>query len=249
MGDKDNGFCNSRLSMVLPMIYPPHLLTFSSKVKKNRTNRSGGCFNFHSFNKMAGFWKYIQSLFQHAEQSSPARPFIHELIERSADHKQALDHWKHTMVCHRLLGWVVTQYQLYLTKPDETDESIDFLHTPSSKGFVIHLDKTNYTLRESSFLLDLLKERVIQEGYRVQVSDRRIYQKSKWVETAERHYLKPKPEFSSPGIIRQRYGNITILLLLRNDQPFQLQFQSTAYRDHLFQEAEGFGNLMLHLLK
>jgi hypothetical protein len=198
---------------------------------------------------MAGFWKYIQSLFQQAEQSNPARPFIHEVIVRGAEHKAALEHWTHTLVCRRLLDWVADQYRLFLTEPDEIDESIDFLNTTSSKGFVIHLDKTNYTLQESTFLLDLLKQRVVEEGYRVQVSDRRIYQQSKWVETAERHYLKPKPEFSSPGIIRQRYGNITILLLLRNDKPFQLQFQATAYRDHLFQEAESFGELMVHLLK
>lgn len=198
---------------------------------------------------MTGFWKYIQSLFQQAEQSNPARPFIHEVIVRSPEEVSALEQWKNTLVCRRLCDWVSDQFHRFSALPDELDEAIDFLHTPSSKGFVIHFDKTNYTRMESVLLLDLLKERVLHQGYRVQVSDRRIYQNNSWVETAERHYLKPKPEFSSPGIIRQRYGNITILLLLRNDKPFQLQFQATAYRDHLFQVADSFEDLMTHLLK
>lgn len=206
-------------------------------------------FHCSLFNKMAGFWKYIQSLFQQAEQSNPARPFIHEVIVRSPEEHIALEQWKNTLVCHRLCDWISEQYLRFSTHPDELDDAIDFLNTPSSKGFVIHLNKTNYTRLESVFLLDLFKERVLRQSYRVQVSDRRIYQSASWVETAERHYLKPKPEFSSPGVIRQRFGNITILLLLRNDKPFQLQFQATAYRDRLFQEAESFQDLMAHLVK
>ncbi len=197
---------------------------------------------------MSGLWKYLQSLFRLAEQSSPVQPFIHEVIERSAEERAALENWKLTLVCRRLCDWIGNQYALFGALPDDVDEALDFLDTPSSKGFVIHLHKTNYDRREATHFFDLMKERVLVQGYRVQVSDRRVYQNGPWVETAERHYLKPKPEFGAPGKIRQRFGNITILLLLRNDQPYQLQFQATTYRDHLFLEADSFKDLMGQLV-
>ncbi len=197
---------------------------------------------------MPGIWKYLQSLFGQAEQSSPAQPFIHEVIVRSAEERAALDQWEHTLVCRRLCDWIGNQYALFGALPNDVDEALDFLDTPSSKGFVVHFHKTNYDRREALFFFDLLKERVLAQGYRVQVSDRRIYQNAQWVETAERHYLKPQPEFGAPGKIRQRYGNITILLLLRNDQPWQLQFQANIYKDHLFLEADNFQDLMGQLV-
>ncbi len=193
---------------------------------------------------MPGLWKYLQSFFQQAERSSPTQPYIHELIERSNAEKQALQQWQHTLVCRQLCQWVGQQYALYDALPNEVDDSLDFLHTPSSKGFVVHWHKTNYTRQEAICFFDLLKERVLSHQYRVQVSDRRIYTRPQWVETIERHYLKPKPEFGEPGKIRQRFGNILIQLILRNDRPWQLQFQANTYRDQLFLEAESFQELM-----
>lgn len=192
--------------------------------------------------------KYLQSLFRQAEHSGPSQPFIHEMIERSKEYRAALEQWKHTLVCRRLSDWIGNQFALAEALPDDVDDGIDFLNTPSSKGFVIHLHKTNYDRREASFFFDLLKERVLAQGYRLQISDRRVYANRPWVETAERHYLKPKPEFGAPGKIRQRFGNITILLLLRNDEPHQLRFQATTYQDHLFLKADSFKELMVQLL-
>lgn len=193
---------------------------------------------------MSGIWKYLQSLFRQAEHSSPSQPFIHEMIERSPEHRAALEQWKHTIVCRRLCDWVQNQYGLFGALPDDVDEALDFLNTPSSKGFVVHFHKTNYDRREALFFFDFLCEKVIEQGYRTQISDRRVYQNGAWTETAERHYLKPKPEFGAPGKIRQRFGNITIMLVLRNDAPWQIQFQATTYRDHLFLEADRFQDLM-----
>ncbi len=192
--------------------------------------------------------KYLQSLFRQAEQSGPAQPFIHEMIERSPEERAAMEQWKNTLVCRRLGDWIGNQFALAEALPNDVDEALDFLNTPSSKGFVIYFHKTNYDRREAVFFFDLLKERVLAQGYRVQISDRRVYANQSWMETAERHYLKPKPEFGAPGKIRQRYGNITIQLLLRNDQPHQLQFQATTYRDQLFLEADSFKELMGQLL-
>ena len=196
---------------------------------------------------MYGLWKYIRSMFAQAANSTPTQPFIHELIERSQEEKASLKLWKDMHVCRKLLDWVQHQYLLYCSLPEENDDWIDFLHTPSSRGFVLHFYKTNYVRQEVLQLFDLFKERVLGTGYRTQISDRRIYQHHDWMETTERHYLKPKPEFGAPGKVRQRYGNITILLILRDDKPYQLKFQATTYRDHLFLDPDDFAELMQQL--
>lgn len=196
---------------------------------------------------MYGLWKYIRSMFAQAANSHTAQPFIHELIERTGEETAALKQWKEMHVCRKLLDWVSHQYQLFSSLPEEKDDWIDFLHTPSSRGFVLHFFKTNYGRQETMLLFDLFKERVIEAGYRTQISDRRIYRHQHWMETTERHYLKPKPEFGAPGKVRQRYGNITILMIFRDDKPYQLKFQATTYRDHLFLEPDDFGELMVQL--
>ncbi len=129
------------------------------------------------------------------------------------------------------------------------DEAMDFLHTPSAKGFVIHFYKTNYNRQEVSHLFDFLKDQVKALNYKVQISDTRTYNRENWVETVERHYLKPRPGKDRKEKINQRFGNITIELLLRDDRVYQLKFQATAYRDHQYEEAEKFRDLMLAILR
>ncbi len=203
---------------------------------------------------MSHLWKYIQSLFRNSAErerprhEAPSSQPLHELIVRSPEELAAMEQWKQTLVCRKLCEWIGHQFALYGSLPNEIDETLDFLDTLSSKGFVVHLYKTNYTRQEAVAFFDMLKERVLAQGYRMQISDRRIYRGHSWLETTERHYLKPRPEFGAPGKIRQRFGNITILLILRNDKPWQLKFQATTYRDHLFLEADNFADLMEELV-
>ena len=48
--------------------------------------------------------------------------------------------------------------------------------------------------------------------------------------------------------IDQCYGNITIELTLRNDQPHLLTFRATSYSDRLYADAADFHELMQSLL-
>ncbi len=197
---------------------------------------------------MADIWNYLKGLFNKSEASSPAQPYIHEMIERSAEEKSDYEHWKNTLVRRRLTDWLSDQYAIFRVLPDDVDESMDFLDTPSSKGFVIHFYKTRYSRRDVMHLLDYLKEQVLGLDYRTQISDTRTFNRENWVETIERHYLKPKPDFMSEGKFNQKFGNVTIEMSLRNDQPHQLKFQATSYKDHLFKDAHEFGDLMQAIL-
>ncbi|MBR9921234.1 MAG: hypothetical protein GYB31_10380 [Bacteroidetes bacterium] len=197
---------------------------------------------------MSNPWQFFKKLFQASEESSSSNPLIHEMIERTEEEKADYEQWKEKLVRRRMSSWLLDQYAVFKVNPDHIDEAIDFLDTPSSKGFAIHFYKTGYALRECRHFLDYLKERVRAIGYRSQISDTRSWQSEKYVETVERHYLKPKPDFSTPGKNKQAFGNIRMELKLRNDKPFQLTFSATTYKDHLYHPPEEFEGLMQHLI-
>lgn len=197
---------------------------------------------------MPGLWEYFQGLFRKAATSSPSNPFLHALIERNEEEKLDYEHWKNTLVRRRLQDWLSDQFAIFKVLPEDIDEALDFLDTPSSKGFAIHFHKTQYSRRDTLHFMDFLKEQVLKLEYRTQISDTRTYEKGEWVETIERHYLKPQPMADNPGKLRQRFGNITIELTLRNDKPLLLKFIATVYKDHLFEEGEAFHLLLQAIL-
>ncbi|MBK8879470.1 MAG: hypothetical protein IPN74_13255 [Haliscomenobacter sp.] len=198
---------------------------------------------------MPDLWGYFKSLFNQSRHSSPSQPLLHELIVRSAEERQDYAQWKETLVCRRLKDWLHDQYTAFLLSGSCPDESIDFLDTPSSKGFVIHFYKTRYSNRDVAHFFDYLKERVLALEYKSQISDIRSYERPNWAETVQRHYLKPRPlPLPEQEKLRQRFGNVTIEYVSRDDKAHQLLFRATAYSDHLFQDAERFEGLMKELL-
>lgn len=198
---------------------------------------------------MAKIWQYIRNLFQEAEESSPSNPAMHSVIERSEAEKESYGNWLRSLVKRRLVGWLSDQYAIYRVLPQDIDEALDFLNTPSSKGFVIHFYKTNYNRREVTHFFDYLKEQIRELNYKVQLSDSRTYNRQAWVETVERHYLKPRPNFEKGKKIDQRFGNVTIELVLRDDQVHQLKLQATTYQDHMYDKAREFRDLMQAVLQ
>lgn len=197
---------------------------------------------------MAGIWEYIRQIFREAEESSPSNPAIHEVIERTAEEKGRYEQWLNSLVKRRLTDWLDNQYAIYRVTPDDIDEAMDFLNTPSSKGFVIHFYKTNYNRQEVTHFFDFLKDQMKALDYKLQISDTRTYSRERWVETVERHYLKPRPQFEKGKKIDQRFGNVTIELLLRDDRVYQLKLQATSYQDHLYSDAAEFRDLMQAIL-
>ncbi len=198
---------------------------------------------------MSNFWEKIKNIFKSAEESSSINPTIHKLIKRSEKELADYEHWKNTLARRRMMDWLNNEYITYLTTPENIDKSIDFLNTPSSKGFAIHFSRTQYRVEEITHLFDFLKEKVKELSYRSYVSDTKTYPKNNFVETIQRHYLKPSLKLKSQGQkANQGFGNINIELLLRNDKVVNLKFSATSYRDHQFEEADDFNELMRLIL-
>ncbi len=191
------------------------------------------------------FWKQIKNIFQQAEDSSSTSPTIHELIERDEEELFAYENWKSTAGPRRLLDWLENQFGRHRDGLG-TDETIGFLNTNSSKGFVIYFHQMNYTREEITHFFHYLKERVLTLNYRSDISDRRIFPRRDWVETHERHYLKPKVKYDAKKI-DQAFGNIMIEFELRNDLPRNLRLRATIYNDAMYEVNGSFGGLIMAL--
>ena len=197
---------------------------------------------------MPKFWQQFFRIGQQVEQSSPLQPAIHELIQRSETELADYEQWKKTFVLRRMLDWLADQYAVYQVAPKDIDEALDFLNTPSSKGFVIHFHQTQYSKRDVTHLFDYLKERVKTLPYRTQISDTRTYNRNDWVETLEKHYLKPRVDYVEGEKMDQQYGNILIEMEIRNDKAYNLRFRATHYQDRLYEAAYPFRDLMQAIL-
>jgi|TARA_B110000285_G_scaffold159560_1_gene178048 hypothetical protein len=199
-------------------------------------------------------WQYFKDLFKAEQESSSVKPYINEPLERSEDEKERYEHWKRTLAKQRLLEWLNTQYATFtISGESEIDKTIDFLNTPSSKGFVIHFNDRFHNRSNIIHLFDYLKERVLEMNYKLYMSDIRTYNKTRndktWVETIERHYLKPRFKVLEDHTFDQMFGNIRVELLFRNDEIRNLKFSATRYNDRSYKEANTFNDLMRELLK
>ena len=198
---------------------------------------------------MPGFWQRLFKLQDAVENSSPAVPAIHELIQRSEEEQAAYEKWKNAYISGQMRQWIREEYAYYTQHGRaRSGGSVDFLNIPSSQGFIAHFPQTNYSRAEATFLLDYLKERVKTLNYRTQISDTRTYSRNDWIETVERHYMKPRLDFKEGEKLDQQFGNITITLEIRNEEVHHLRLRATHYQDFNFLPVQDFAGLMEVLL-
>ena len=194
-------------------------------------------------------WDFFKNLFQEAEESSSFKPLIHETIVRDEKELAVYQAWKESLEHRRSIDWLNDQYAIWQVLPKEIDESILFLNTPSSKGFAVHFKESFIENHHAVHLFDYLKEKVLTLNYRPQVQDSRTWSDKNAVQTVDRYYLKPRTSKTADGKINQIFGNITIELLHKDNVPFNLKFQATAYNDRLYQPADDFQLLMNGILQ
>jgi hypothetical protein len=197
---------------------------------------------------MSNVWDFFKNFFREAEQSSASQPIFRGQLERSPEEREAYENWEGNLTSRRIIGFLAEGYATFQSSPANLDPGLTFLNTPSSKGFAIHFPQTDYSRQDASHLLDLLRQKVQALNYRSNHSDTRTWSEKDWVQTVERYYLKPRQAWAEEQKIDQRYGNITIELTLRNDQPHLLTFRATSYSDRLYAEPAHFHELMQALL-
>jgi len=139
------------------------------------------------------------------------------------------DSWKATNECEDTTREFFRQYELRKYYSDH--QAFASLYSTEKANGVHFAYSKDFTPRQFEFLFDLIQERTIALEYISYVSDRMIYEKPEFIETVEKHYLKPNFRINTGSKAHQLYGNILIEHVLIDENPSYLKILSTTYSD------------------
>lgn len=193
-----------------------------------------------------GFWNQIKEwLGKEGLQPSPCVQAIsHELIHRTDEELKAFEKWKLSQCRQEMLAYIANNYKIWKNTPCEQCDGIDFLKMKSFDGFIVHFMDLDRDCDDVRHLFDYLKERIRVLGYVPYVSDVKEFERTRWIEKVERHYLKPPLKIQVEKKRKQRFGNINIELLFRDGEPLHMKFAACTYQDSQYEDPEDFEELV-----
>jgi len=188
---------------------------------------------------MAYFENLVNKIFGAKDENST---FIHEIIERSQAYMSRYETWK--IENSPTLNGIYTAYELK-KKGIIQIPAVHLLVSPYANGIAIS-HHSSFAKDEFSFLLDFWKEKISMLSYRCVNYDRTIREKSAYLETIEKAYLKPMITTENP--INQRFGNILIESVLVDNQPSYLKLNASVYSDRLYSAPLPFDSLIQKII-
>ena len=190
---------------------------------------------------MAFFDKIIQKIFP--QKQSTKEPFVTEKLLRPEKYKQDYFKWINEGEYKNILNHVYEAYQLKLQK-EESEFKFHILATPYANGFALSFHP-NIGIRQFSYLFDFLKDQVLNYGYQLKNSSRKVYDKPNYVESIEKYYLKPPLKGMEDGkLFNQMFGNISVEYILIDEKPSYLKLVASVYSDRLYTKALPFEELI-----
>jgi hypothetical protein len=164
-----------------------------------------------------------------AGNAHPSVPLHQEMLSRTAAESAAY------------IEWLDSNEYAYLLRTLEAafmDGTLDEPHfsitdTGMSAGFKILWHSERFDENDMWMLADAFKDRVLELGYSLYMSDERHFARKDYAEVIQRHYLKPTL-IMQDGKVDQRYGNIIIEYRLIDNAPYDLKFSVQYYHDHKY---------------
>lgn len=202
---------------------------------------------------MSFFDKIISQLFpqtKEGKKKSTHLPMVTSSLSRSKKNIEGYKKWLNSTQQAELINMLSSSYHKRKHDIASNDVQSVILNSPYSKGFAFYWNK-NIPQDEFLYFFDWLKDSMVSLGYHCKNSDCRIYDRDNFVETIEKHYLKPAIKYTSPSngnIYNQQYGNILIELKKYNDQPFLLKLQANIYAGRQYSTPYPFDSLATKLL-
>ncbi|HAA13550.1 MAG TPA: hypothetical protein DCE41_18405 [Cytophagales bacterium] len=166
----------------------------------------------------------------------------HEVISRTAKEEISREAWADQIP--EVLDTLSKSYH-YKKMGIKAPWQVHLFDSPTANGFALSFPR-NLGKLGFQHLFDLLKEQVQAMGYRLANSDRKHTDKGQFVQTVERHYLKPNVRQFEPPV-DQRYGNVLIELVKEDDDPRYIKVMTTAYNDRQYQPAAPFHDFLERL--
>ncbi len=132
---------------------------------------------------------------------------------------------------------------------EDDDLHLMIVDSEQSSGFIYYHDGQLASDKEVLHLMDHFKHQVKGMGYIQNLADRRLRQSGEVVEEIQRYYLKPKFQFDEEAQkVLHGFGNITIEVIVRNNETKYLKVLVNRYKDRNFHEAAPFGDFLKKIL-
>ena len=152
-----------------------------------------------------------------------------EVINRPKEYQVRYENWKAKRLEGHLRS-VEKAYQGKLIGEDVQELNVHILSSKYANGIAITYHSKLFDKDEFSFLFDWFSEKTSELPYRLVNSDRRVMAKNNFVETKEKHYLKPSIS-ENDELVNQLFGNILIEHILVNEEPSYLKITANVYSD------------------
>jgi len=165
---------------------------------------------------------------------------IHETLQRT---QRFMDGYKVWLKNPQLLSLKKDLIKSWAYQQSNIKSPVDMvLYTSEhAKGFSIYPEYQG-ELIPLSYFMEYIKDRLLQESYRLVHADRMTEGKNNYIEVIERYYLKPRLPDTNP--IDQMYGNIHLELLKQDKNETRLKFLVTVYSDRNYTIPRDFSDLM-----
>lgn len=168
-----------------------------------------------------------------------------EVLKRSQQEFDSYEDWQASDVSKEILDKIFRAY--HLKKTDIKDPiPIALFESDKANGFAI-ANCSSLLDSDYKMLLEHFKKQILSIGYRQSGSNRKVTAEQDRVLTKEMYYLKPPIQMEPP--IDQRYGNISLELILHDDKPHYLKIMASVYSDRLYSEPENFSDLVEKLFE
>lgn len=195
---------------------------------------------------MTYFQNLIDKLFP--QKLGDNKVVLNDVIQRSENFTQKYQQWVDDS-SDRVFSEIEKSYQEKLLQQENSDVDVHLLHSKYSNGIAISFNKKHFTVEEFAFLFDLLADKLSQlEEYRKVNSDYLIREKKTFIETKEKHYLKPIIP-KDAEVADQQFGNILIEHILIDDKPNYIKLMANVYSDSLYSEPKEFEKLLSYVFK
>ena len=187
-----------------------------------------------------------------------AIPLVKENLKRTEKEELEFQIWSSSPDSNYWFSRIYESYHLKRQGLPSPDIDVHLFASSASNGIAI-----TYTNAMSSkqfrFLFDKLKKSILElpYPYKLYTSDRSHYERTNYVETIEKHYLKPVygtskevgNELKTDGQLPQFYGNILIEYIQIDGEPSFIRLLANIYSDRLFLGAFPFEELVNEILK
>lgn len=181
-------------------------------------------------------------------QKEGKQPILQEMLNRSREKQESYEQWVQSGQKKLALSVIQQQYEAFQMSKGDNSKAV-FLQTSQSKGFLYYFDEQVLTKKDFQHIFDDFKAQILPLNYTTYVSDVKHYTRANYVETIERHYLKPRFNWDeATNLSKQLYGNILIEHVLHDNHPKHLKLLCNYYSDRRWENPLPFEQLMNILL-